>query len=67
EVEKIAEYISSLEVNIPIVLLAFHPDHLMRDLPPTSRRHAREAERVVKSKGIKEVYIGNEWLLGNYY
>ncbi|MEM4822130.1 MAG: radical SAM protein [Acidilobaceae archaeon] len=67
EVEKIAEYISSLEVNIPVVLLAFHPDHLMRDLPPTSRRHAREAERVVKSKGIKEVYIGNEWLLGNYY
>jgi pyruvate formate lyase activating enzyme len=67
EVEGIAGYIASLDANIPVVLLAFHPDHLMRDLPPTSRRHAVEAERAVRRAGVKEVYIGNEWLLGDYY
>jgi pyruvate formate lyase activating enzyme len=67
EVEGIAGYIASLDANIPVVLLAFHPDHMMRDLPPTSRRHAVEAERAVRRAGVKEVYIGNEWLLGDYY
>lgn len=39
----------------------------MRDLPPTSIRHMNEAIKIVKEAGIKEVYIGNEWLLGTYY
>jgi len=67
EVEGIAGYIASLDANIPMVLLAFHPDHLTRDLPPTSRRHAFEAERAARKAGVREVYIGNEWLLGDYY
>ncbi|WP_238375130.1 radical SAM protein [Vulcanisaeta thermophila] len=71
EVSGIANYVAGLmrefSVNIPIVLLAFHPDHLMRDLPPTSLRHMMSAVDVVKSAGIREVYVGNEWLLGDYY
>ncbi|MDM7274731.1 MAG: radical SAM protein [Thermoprotei archaeon] len=67
EVRSITEYLAGLETTTPIVLLAFHPDHLMRDLPPTSRKHAEEALKAAKESGIKEVYIGNEWLLGPYY
>lgn len=67
EVEKIAEYLASLDSRIPLVLLAFHPDYLLTDLPPTSLKHAEEALRVSRRAGLEEVYIGNEWLLGDYY
>ncbi|ALL01471.1 pyruvate formate-lyase activating enzyme [Pyrodictium delaneyi] len=71
EVRGVAGYIAGLmdeySVNIPMVLLAFHPDHRMRDLPPTSRRHALEARRAALEAGIWEVYLGNVWLLGDYY
>ncbi len=67
EVRRIAEYVASLPSNVPMVLLAFHPDHLMTDLPPTSRRHMEEAVKAAREAGVKEVYVGNEWLLGPYY
>jgi pyruvate formate lyase activating enzyme len=67
ELKCMAEYISSIDKSIPVVLLAFHPDHLLRDLPPTSISHAEEAYRIFVSYGIEKVFIGNEWLLGPYY
>lgn len=71
EVRGVAGYIAGLMeeygVNIPMVLLAFHPDHRMMDLPPTSRRHALEARRAALEAGVREVYLGNVWLLGDYY
>ncbi len=67
EVERIAEYLASINPNIPYVLLAFHPDHRLRDLPPTSKKHAFNAYRIAREKGLKEVYIGNIFLLGDYY
>jgi pyruvate formate lyase activating enzyme len=67
EVRRIAEYVASLPSDVPMVLLAFHPDHLMVDLPPTSRRHMDEAVRAAREAGVREVYVGNEWLLGPYY
>jgi pyruvate formate lyase activating enzyme len=71
EVRGIAGYVRRLEeesgARIPMVLLAFHGEHLMRDLPPTSRRHMEEALKAAKEAGASEVYVGNEWLLGNHY
>lgn len=67
EVRGVAEYVASVNPNVPMVLLAFHPDHRMMDLPPTSRRHAEEAVKAAKDAGVKEVYVGNKWLLGPYY
>ena len=67
EVEKIASYLASLDPSTPMVLLAFHPDHLMKDLPPTSRDHALKALRAARRAGIRRVFLGNEWLLGDYY
>ncbi len=67
EVRGIASYIASVDERIPIVLLAFHPDYMLQDLPPTSRQHALKAIEAVREAGVREVYLGNEWLLGDYY
>ncbi|ABL78652.1 radical SAM protein [Thermofilum pendens] len=67
EVRAIARFLASLSPDIPYTLLAFHPDHRMLDLPPTSRRHAEEAARVAREEGLLRVRIGNPWLLGDYY
>ena len=67
EVRSIAEYLASINPEIPYVLLAFHPDHRLRDLPPTSTRHAYNAKREALRAGLKRVFIGNIWLLGDYY
>ena len=62
EVEKIAEFLSSLDPSIPYILLAFHPSFLMSDLPPTSRELMERCVEVAKDK-LDRVFIGNEWLL----
>ncbi|MCD6369099.1 MAG: radical SAM protein [Thermoproteales archaeon] len=67
EVSKITEFIASLDPEIPYSLLAFHPDYMLTDLPPTSRRHALTAYNIAKKNGLKNVHIGNEWILGDYY
>ena len=67
EVRMIARYLSSLNPKPPMVLLAFHPEHRMPDLPTTSWDHARKAMEAALEEGIEEVYLGNEWLLGSAY
>lgn len=67
EVAAISRFLASLSPEIPYSLLAFHPNHRMLDLPPTSRRHAEEALKAAKSEGLLNVRVGNPWLLGNYY
>ncbi|MET1102154.1 MAG: radical SAM protein [Pyrodictiaceae archaeon] len=69
EVRMISRYISGLMreygIDIPLVLLGFHPEHLMSDLPTTSKKHAKEALQAAYEEGIKRVFIGNEWLLSS--
>jgi pyruvate formate lyase activating enzyme len=67
EVSRIAAFISSLSPDIPYSLLAFHPQFLMNDLPPTSERHARECLSEAKAQGLRNVRLGNVHLLGDYY
>lgn len=67
EVRGIARFLASLSPEIPYSLLAFHPNHRMIDLPPTSRRHAEGAVRAAREEGLLNVRVGNPWLLGNYY
>lgn len=63
QVGKIADFIVSIEREIPFVLLAFAPHFYMSDLPPTSYRHAREAEAAARSAGLVNVRLGNQHLL----
>uniref|UniRef100_A0A7C2VI07 Radical SAM protein n=1 Tax=Ignisphaera aggregans TaxID=334771 RepID=A0A7C2VI07_9CREN len=67
ELAGMARYIASVDRTIPVVLLAFHPDHLLRDLPPTSFSHAEKALSIFREYGVEKVFVGNEWLLGAYY
>jgi len=67
EISRIAAFISSLSPDIPYALLAFHPQFIMGDLPPTSRRHAEECLAEAKGQGLKRVRLGNIHLLGSDY
>ncbi|MBC7247954.1 MAG: radical SAM protein [Actinobacteria bacterium] len=63
EVGRIASFISSLDPDIPYSLLAFHPQHAMRDLPVTSRRQAEECLSAAREAGLTCVHLGNLHLL----
>ncbi len=67
EVKKIAEFIASLNPEIPYSLLGFYPHFYMHDLPRTSRRHAESCLRAARKAGLRRVKIGNIHLLGNEY
>ncbi|MEN2984122.1 MAG: radical SAM protein [Dictyoglomaceae bacterium] len=67
EVEKIADFISKINPNIPYSLLGFSPNFFFDNLPPTSKKHAERAFGIAKSKGLKYVNIGNMFLLSDYY
>ena len=63
EVKEIAEFIASLNPEIPYSLLVFHPDHYMSDMPITPKKQVEECFNVAK-KYLKKVHIGNLHLLG---
>lgn len=67
EVGRIARFIATLDPDIPYALLGFAPQFVMDDLPPTSLRHAEEAEREARAAGLRRVRIGNRHLLGSDY
>ncbi len=67
EVEQIAGFLADIDPEIPYSLLAFYGEYMMKDLPPTSRRHALECLKAAKKAGLENVNIGNLHLLGNYY
>jgi pyruvate formate lyase activating enzyme len=63
EVKAIALFIAELDPNIPYVLLGFHGDFLMTDLPPTSREQAQSCLAAAEAAGLKRVRIGNIHIL----
>ena len=63
EISKIAEFIAALNPEIPYTLLGFHPDYHMSDLPPTSRKQARECLDAARQAGLKRLKVGNMHLL----
>lgn len=63
EVAGIAQYLSSIDEEIPYVLLAFAPHHLMKDTPTTSYSHMMECVKAARDNGLKNIQIGNIWLL----
>lgn len=63
EVKRIAEFVASIDPEIPYTLLAFYPCYVMNDLPTTRRKHAYECLEVAKRAGLQKVRIGNIHLL----
>ncbi len=68
EVRPLAQFIADLNPQIPLSLLAFHPNCLMDDLPCTSLAHMERCLRVAKEAGLTRVHVGNRHLLwpGDY-
>ncbi|MCM8792563.1 MAG: radical SAM protein [Candidatus Omnitrophica bacterium] len=67
EVEKISEFISSLNKDIPYSLLAFYPCFYMQDLPTTTHGHAFRCREIALKAGLNKVHIGNLQLLSDGY
>ena len=67
EVDQMTRFVASLNPDIPYVFLGFHPDYMLIDLPKTSWKHVEKAVKIAKGNGIKNVWIGNAFLIGNAY
>jgi len=65
EVRTVCSFIAECDPTIPTVLLGFYPHHAMRDLPRTSKNHAKTALETAKEEGLGNVRIGNIGLLGH--
>ncbi len=63
EVGRIAEFIASLDPEIPYSLLVFHPDFMMSDTTVTPKKQVEECYQAAK-KHLRRVNIGNVALLG---
>jgi len=63
EVYNIARYLAEIDPSTPYVLLAFAPHHLMHDVPTTSKKQMESVYKAALEAGLKNVYIGNYWLL----
>ena len=67
EIRNIARFIANIDPQIPYSLLAFHPEYMLIDLPPTSKNHAERCIKAAKDEGLKNIHLGNPWILSNYY
>lgn len=59
EIKQMAEFIFSVDKNIPWHLSAFFPMHKMKSTPPTSKESIENAVRIGKEAGLNFVYSGN--------
>jgi pyruvate formate lyase activating enzyme len=59
EIRDIANFIASIDKNIPLHLSAFYPKYKMNDVKPTSKETLIRAHNIAKDAGLKYVYIGN--------
>jgi len=59
ELTNIAEFIASIDKDIPWHISRFHPDYKMQDTPPTPLTTMQKAYEIGKKAGLNYVYYGN--------
>ena len=59
ELKELAEFIASINKDIPWHISRFHPDFKMTDKDPTSMESLLNAYEIGKKAGLKYTYIGN--------
>ncbi len=59
ELKEAAEFLASVDRDMPWHLTAFHPDYKLRDVERTEPEILIRAREVGKAAGIKHVYCGN--------
>lgn len=63
EIRNIARFIKSFDPEIPYALLAFAPHFKMKDIRRTKREEAEKFFKIAKEEGLKNVRVGNIFLL----
>ncbi len=63
EIKNIAQFIASVNPDIPYSMLAFYPHFYMSDMPLTERTFAEKCLKIARGQGLKNVRIGNVHLL----
>jgi len=51
--------VDHLGAGTPLHVTAFHPDHRLRDLPPTAVEQVLAARTLLRETGLEHVYAGN--------
>ena len=51
--------VERLGPDVPVHFTAFHPDHRLRDRPPTPVSTLRRAREIARASGVRHVYVGN--------
>lgn len=59
EIGAMGAFLSEVSRDIPWHLTAFHPDHLMTDVPPTPAATLYRAREIAMARGLRYVYCGN--------
>ncbi len=59
EIREFAEWVAGIDQSIPVHFSRFHPDHEMRDRPPTPIETLERAHEIAVDAGIEFVYVGN--------
>ena len=59
ELEKIARDLAKVDPAIPFTILAFFPEHKIKDFRSPTTKETVHAYREVKSTGLKNIRLGN--------
>ncbi|MFW6458724.1 MAG: AmmeMemoRadiSam system radical SAM enzyme [Halodesulfurarchaeum sp.] len=59
ELGEFAEWVAGIDRSIPVHFSRFHPDHEMRDRPPTPLVALERAHEIATDAGLEFVYVGN--------
>jgi pyruvate formate lyase activating enzyme len=59
ELRDIAGFLSEVDAEMPWHISAFHPDHRMQNVPPTSSLKLEKVKNMASEMGLKHVYTGN--------
>jgi pyruvate formate lyase activating enzyme len=59
ELKQEAEWLASVDPDMPWHVTAFHPDYKMRDVPRTPPESLLKIREIGKNAGLNHVYVGN--------
>ncbi len=65
ELRGIAEFIASVDKNIPWHISRFHPDYQFTDHEATAQETLKKAQEIGKNAGLTYIYVGNVYGWGN--
>jgi len=65
ELRDIAEFIASVDKNMPWHVSRFHPDYQFTDRQPTPEATLKKAQEIGKESGLTYIYVGNVIGFGN--